>query len=109
MAPREGREASRAIGRAVWPVSRSFPPLSKRKAPRMSRLPMSARRTLGALLLGCIALFATASSAHAGVEPVVVGQPYGNTDGTKVYAVNSGDTAWMLTSAALVLMMTGPG
>src|SRR5687767_11703896 len=24
-------------------------------------------------------------------------------------AINSGDTAWMLTSAALVLMMTGPG
>src|SRR5258705_9464358 len=23
--------------------------------------------------------------------------------------INSGDTAWMLTSAALVLMMTGPG
>src|SRR5262245_13173198 len=29
-------------------------------------------------------------------------------DGTK-YEVNSGDTAWMLVSTALVLMMTGPG
>jgi Amt family ammonium transporter len=28
---------------------------------------------------------------------------------TQYPAVNSGDTAWMLTSAALVLMMTGPG
>ena len=24
-------------------------------------------------------------------------------------AINTGDTAWMLTSSALVLMMTGPG
>jgi Amt family ammonium transporter len=75
----------------------------------MSRLRLSARRTLIALFVGCIALLATASSVHAGTDPVAVGQPNGNTDATKVFSINTGDTAWMLTSSALVLMMTGPG
>jgi len=35
-----------------------------------------------------------------GVEPVQIG---------RVDELNSGDTAWMLTSSALVLLMTGPG
>ena len=40
------------------------------------------------------------STAQAAVDPVEVykGKP-----------VDTGDTAWMLTSSALVLMMTGPG
>src|SRR4051812_20109067 len=81
--------------------SSSHPPMSKRKDPSMFRLPLSARRTLVALIVGCAALLSTTTSAHAGTDPVGVGQPYNNTDPTKVYAVNNGDTAWMLTSAAL--------
>ena len=41
------------------------------------------------------------SGWSAAAEPVKVGDPS--------YALNTGDTAWMLTSTALVLMMTGPG
>ena len=56
----------------------------------------------------CLALLAGAlvpavqsrADAPASVTPVEI---------KDVSAVNSGDTAWMLTSAALVLMMTGPG
>jgi Amt family ammonium transporter len=45
------------------------------------------------VLLGTLALLATAGAAHAADAP----------------AIDSGDTAWMLTSSALVLMMTAPG
>src|SRR5690349_4824394 len=44
---------------------------------------------------------ATQPAQLAGVGPVNIDH---NSD-----KVNSGDTAWMLTSSALVLMMTGPG
>ena len=48
-----------------------------------------------------------AAAAAPAVDPsrVLIGAA---ADGTK-YEVNSGDTAWMLVSTALVLMMTGPG
>src|SRR5580765_7536674 len=42
---------------------------------------------------------ALAEDAAAGVSPVEI---------KDVAAINSGDTAWMLTSSAQVLMMTGP-
>src|SRR4051812_45422129 len=68
----------------------------------MSRVPGASRRTLFTCLLLGVALFVGASTATADpVTPVAIDS---NTD-----KVNSGDTAWMLTSAALVLMMTGPG
>ena len=43
---------------------------------------------------------AAAPAASAGVSPVEL---------KKKEDINTGDTAWMLTSAALVLLMTGPG
>src|SRR5262245_24214827 len=51
-----------------------------------------------ALLVCCLA----PATAHAqgAVEPVAI---------KEVKDINAGDTAWMLTSSALVLMMTGPG
>src|SRR5207248_1648612 len=51
--------------------------------------------------LFCLSLLAFCAPAGAGVAPVKVDPDEKN--------VNSGDTAWMLTSSALVLMMTGPG
>jgi Amt family ammonium transporter len=59
------------------------------------------RRMFGwpALLAAVVLTFCLASPALAAVEPVVISED----------AVDTGDTAWMLTSAALVLMMTGPG
>ncbi len=59
------------------------------------------------LALGVIACFslcvltggALADDAAASVSPIEI---------KDVSAINSGDTAWMLTSAALVLLMTGP-
>jgi Amt family ammonium transporter len=66
-----------------------------RKVPRMTRrLPAAAA---AAVLL----MFLTAGVASAQVTPIAI-----DADTAKV---NSGDTAWMLVSAALVLMMTGPG
>src|SRR3982750_1451292 len=56
---------------------------------------------LWVLFLGVVALLPISTSYAADVAPVEV-QP--NTD-----KLSSGDTAWMLTSSALVLMMTGPG
>ncbi len=73
-----------------------FPPTPA----RASRLSRWARPALvcaaAALTLTCFA-----PSARAAVSPVVVDHDTRN--------LNSGDTAWMLISAALVLMMTGPG
>ncbi len=48
-------------------------------------------------LLALLLLMAPVASA---VEPVAIGE---------IQDIDKGDTAWMLTSAALVLMMTGPG
>ena len=64
----------------------------------MTRALFRSRRTLGmsALALGTLTL---ASAAQA-VEPVAI---------KDVKDVVAGDTAWILTSSALVLMMTGPG
>ena len=55
------------------------------------------RRIVPALC--ALGLLAVPLTAHA-QSPVEIGN---------VKDINSGDTAWMLTSAALVLMMTGPG
>ena len=65
---------------------------------------LRSRPTLRTLLVlfGLIAL--TASPALA-VDPVLIGADAAG----KAYEVSSGDTAWMLVSSALVLMMTGPG
>ncbi len=51
-------------------------------------------------LLVCVAVLALAPAAQAGVAPL---------EYKTVADISAGDTAWMLTSAALVLMMTGPG
>jgi Amt family ammonium transporter len=53
------------------------------------------------LLLCPLLLLTVASPVQAAVEPVKVGDP--------AYKIDTGDHAWMLVSAALVLMMTGPG
>jgi Amt family ammonium transporter len=67
------------------------------------------------LVLGCwLWLVLAPGSVARGQEPAVSAQQAEKVfvgaaaDGTP-YQLNSGDTAWMLTSAALVLMMTGPG
>jgi Amt family ammonium transporter len=66
------------------------------------------------MLLGlvlAVVLAASASHAGAAVGPVEIydGRALPNGTTLEVKPVNSGDTAWMLTSSALVLMMTGPG
>src|SRR5687767_3171070 len=66
----------------------------------MLRWIFSSYRTRVMIVL-LVLLCLSATSVHADeVAPV---------DIKKVEDINSGDTAWMLTSAALVLMMTGPG
>src|SRR4029079_2804356 len=66
----------------------------------MLRASGASSRTLAAVLvLGLFATFASSAWA-ANVAPV---------DIKKESDIQGGDTAWMLTSAALVLMMTGPG
>src|SRR5687768_1493931 len=57
-----------------------------------------------AFLAATVLLLGTAVSPAAAADPVIVGGPP-----DAPYAVDKGDTAWMLTSSALVLMMTGPG
>ncbi len=52
------------------------------------------------LLLGAVVLGTSSASAQAaGLTPVELKEPS---------AINTGDTAWMLMSSALVLLMTGP-
>src|SRR5215207_3051212 len=70
----------------------------------MSRKFKTPGRALAFLLAPLFLTALTASPASAAVDPVSVGGP---TDSP--YKLDSGNTAWMLTSAALVLMMTGPG
>jgi len=55
-------------------------------------------------LMGCLLMVCACSTLPVLADPVSPVSIDKNTD-----KVNSGDTAWMLTSAALVLMMTGPG
>jgi Amt family ammonium transporter len=64
----------------------------------MFRVPAASRWTL-ALILGFLAV-APSCALAADVTPVEIKDPS---------AINTGDTAWMLVSSALVLMMTGPG
>src|SRR4051812_27011112 len=66
----------------------------------MYRAFTSGRTLLKFLILG-LCLTASLSAAGDPVKPVAIDKNTAN--------VNSGDNAWMLTSAALVLMMTGPG
>src|SRR4051794_9509696 len=54
---------------------------------------------LAAVVLGPTLVHAAEAGATAGVPPVEI---------KEVKDINSGDTAWMLTSSALVLLMTGP-
>src|SRR5262245_54029518 len=56
-------------------------------------------RALAFIVCICGLLFLMESRAAA-IEPVAI---------KEAKDINSGDTAWMLTSSALVLMMTGPG
>lgn len=51
-------------------------------------------------ILMAVVLGVVCTASAFGVEPVAI---------KPVSEINTGDTAWMLTSAALVLMMTGPG
>ena len=67
----------------------------------MLRALFASRRTLTMTAVMLCLLSMTSFAQAANVAPVEV-KP--DTSG-----INSGDTAWMLTSAALVLMMTGPG
>src|SRR5579883_500973 len=60
-------------------------------------------RLLYVLLLSCAALFAQAPPAAPAATPPAV------TDAAVKAAQSAGDNAWMLVSAALVLLMTGPG
>ncbi|HET6251909.1 MAG TPA: ammonium transporter [Tepidisphaeraceae bacterium] len=65
----------------------------------MPRAFAASNRTLAFVLL-CLLLVCVSPASLRAAEPIKI---YPTTD------INSGDTAWMLTSAALVLMMTGPG
>ena len=65
------------------------------------------RALVGLFLLAGLLAFSSAAEA---IEPVKVYlQPETQADGTIKGALDTGNTAWVLTSAALVLMMTGPG
>src|SRR5262245_22378686 len=58
------------------------------------------------MLSACIIGIAWAQPAPMTVEPPAVSQPVSATAEPKI---DSGDTAWLLTSSALVLLMTAPG
>ena len=87
----------------------------------MFRAPVASPRTLAVLfcftLLALVAPIvwasdapAPAAAAEAATPAVDASQVLVGADATgKAYEIDKGDTAWMLTSAALVLMMTGPG
>src|SRR5688500_7693541 len=66
----------------------------------MLRALFASRRTLTMTAITLCLLSVTSLAQAANVAPVEM---------KAVEDINSGDTAWMLTSAALVLMMTGPG
>jgi Amt family ammonium transporter len=76
------------------------------------------RALFAALALGLFVCFPLTASGQktapaadaADAAPVDASQVLIGADATgKKYEINSGDTAWMLVSTALVLMMTGPG
>src|SRR5690349_11069148 len=95
----------------------------------------ASRRTLFKCVIVLLGLIAVVTPAHADTAAAPAGQPPVDVysydqkkaaDGSTLYytdkaaadadkdnkaakTLNNGDTAWMLTSAALVLMMTGPG
>jgi Amt family ammonium transporter len=69
------------------------------RAPSAPALCRAARRLGLVALVACLLAFAGAARAES-IEPV---RTYSVKD------INTGDTAWMLTSTALVLLMTGPG
>ncbi|HUB27664.1 MAG TPA: ammonium transporter [Tepidisphaeraceae bacterium] len=66
----------------------------------MSITRKASQSTLAALALVCLLVPSTASAQGLGDGPIQIGH---------VTDIDHGDTAWMLVSAALVLMMTGPG
>ena len=63
-------------------------------------LPLRASLLVAVLTILVFGGSAMAQTEAAAVEPVKIGD---------VKDISAGDTAWMLTSSALVLMMTGPG
>jgi len=65
----------------------------------MLRISPAPQRALAVLAL-FVATLGLTTSAHAATAPIQF---------ESIDKINSGDTAWMLTSSALVLMMTGPG
>src|SRR3954447_1916871 len=88
-----------------------------------ARTPRASFGTLAAVLVLIVAfcLFAAvpatalAQDTAAGAAPNAGGADpsqqvlVGHDSTGKAYEISAGDTAWMLTSSALVLMMTGPG
>jgi ammonium transporter, Amt family len=70
---------------------------------RIRSLPARLRSSHAFAAIGSLALAASARAAEA-VAPVP-----GVTHVVKAEAISAGDTAWLLTSAALVIMMTLPG
>ena len=74
------------------------------KASVVNRPHRSPKRAL-AIFFACLVLAACVRSARAG-DPSALAAA---SSPAQVSKIDSGDTAWMLVSAALVLMMTGPG
>jgi len=67
--------------------------------------------SIGFIVLASLALLAAVAPSHASASETIGTQPtsYAVEVSSDQSKLNAGDTAWMLTSAALVLMMTGPG
>lgn len=66
-------------------------------------------RTLTNLLFLILPFFASASALAQSVSPLTIEQRLAKAEEAVKAAQSAGDNAWMLVSAALVLMMTGPG
>ena len=66
-------------------------------------------RTLTNLLFLIVPLFASAAAFAQTVPPLTIEQRLAKAEEAVKAAQSAGDNAWMLVSAALVLMMTGPG
>src|SRR3954462_4056546 len=65
--------------------------------------------TMKPRLLTCLLLPAAVFAQVATQAPVTIEAKIAALDAATKAAQSAGDNAWMLTSAALVLMMTGPG
>src|SRR5690242_16557691 len=83
---------------------------------RLCKIGLGWRRVAAALVLFTLvavpvasALAQTAASAPAAAAPADPAPPACDAKTLERCTPNSGDTAWMLTSVALVLMMTVPG